>query len=76
MTPWTVAIQASLFMEFSRQEFWSRLQFSPPGAIDKMPQYIGEISHVILHDVTQYISGETKIITDIFKERRENIVGS
>ena len=29
--PWTVAHQAPLFMEFSRQEYWSGLPFSPPG---------------------------------------------
>ena len=29
-TPWTVALQASLSMEFSRQEYWSGL-FPPPG---------------------------------------------
>ena len=28
--PWTVAHQAPLFMEFSRQEYWSGLPFSPP----------------------------------------------
>ena len=26
-TPWTVALQAPLSMEFSRQEYWSRLPF-------------------------------------------------
>ena len=26
-TPWTVACQALLFMEFSRQEYWSSLPF-------------------------------------------------
>ena len=26
-TPWTVALQAPLFMEFSRQEYWSGLPF-------------------------------------------------
>ena len=31
MTPWTVALQALLSMEFSRQEYWSRLPFSSPG---------------------------------------------
>ena len=32
LTPfWTVAHQAPLSMEFSRQEYWSRLTFSPPG---------------------------------------------
>ena len=29
--PWTVAHQAPLSMEFSRQEYWSGLPFSPPG---------------------------------------------
>ena len=29
--PWTVACQASLSMEFSRQEYWSELSFPPPG---------------------------------------------
>ena len=31
VTPWTVAHQASLSMEFSRQERWSGLRFPPPG---------------------------------------------
>ena len=29
-TPWTVACQAPLSMEFSRQEYWSGLPFSSP----------------------------------------------
>ena len=33
VTPWTVALQALLFMGFSRQEYWSGLPFSPPGAL-------------------------------------------
>ena len=28
--PWSVAYQAPLFMEFSRQEYWSGLPFPPP----------------------------------------------
>ena len=31
VTPWTVACQAPLSMEFSRQEYWSRLPFPPSG---------------------------------------------
>ena len=31
MTPWTVAHQALLFMEFSRREYWSGLPFPSPG---------------------------------------------
>ena len=30
-TPWTVACQAPLSMEFSRQEYWNRLTFLTPG---------------------------------------------
>ena len=30
-TPWTVACQAPLSMEFSRQEFWNGLPFPAPG---------------------------------------------
>ena len=30
-TPWTVAHQASLSMDFSRQEYWSGLSFLSPG---------------------------------------------
>ena len=31
LTPWTVAHQAPLSMEFSRQEYWSGLTCPPPG---------------------------------------------
>ena len=31
VTPWTVAHPAPLSMEFSRQEYWSRLPFPPAG---------------------------------------------
>ena len=31
VTPWTVACQASLSMEFSRQEYWSGLPFPSLG---------------------------------------------
>ena len=31
VTPWTVARQAPLSMGFSRQEYWSGLQFPSPG---------------------------------------------
>ena len=31
VAPWTVACQAPLSMEFSRQEPWSGLPFPPPG---------------------------------------------
>ena len=30
-TPWTVACQAPLSLEFSKQEYWSELPFPSPG---------------------------------------------
>ena len=33
VTPWTVAHQAPLSMEFPRQGYWSGLPFPPPGAL-------------------------------------------
>ena len=33
--PWTVAHQALLFIEFSRQEYWSKLPFPIPGDLPK-----------------------------------------
>ena len=31
MTPWTIAYEAPLSMEFSRQEYWTGLPFPTPG---------------------------------------------
>ena len=31
VTPWTAAHQASLFMGFSRQEYWNGMPCPPPG---------------------------------------------
>ena len=36
-TLWTVAHQASLSMEFSRQNLWSGLSFPPPGIEPESP---------------------------------------
>ena len=33
VTPWTVAHQAPLSMEFSRQEYWSGLSFPSPDSL-------------------------------------------
>ena len=35
--PWTVAHQAPLSMEFSRQEYWSGLPFPSPGIKPESP---------------------------------------
>ena len=36
MTQWTVAFQAPLSMGFSRQEYWSRLLYSPTGNLPNL----------------------------------------
>ena len=36
MTSWTVACQAPLSKEFSRQEYWSGLSFLSPGELPKL----------------------------------------
>ena len=36
VTPWTVAHQAHLSMEFSRQEYWSGLACPPPGDLPNL----------------------------------------
>ena len=36
VTPWTVACQAPLSIEFSRQEYWSRLPFPSPGDLPNL----------------------------------------
>ena len=33
VTLWTIAHQATLSIDFSRQEYWSRLPFPPPGEL-------------------------------------------
>ena len=35
VTPWTVAHQAPLSMDFSRQEYWSELPFPSPDYVGK-----------------------------------------
>ena len=40
-TPWTVACQAALYMEFSRQEYWSGLQCPPSGDLPNPEIYLG-----------------------------------
>ena len=36
VTPWTVAHQAPLSMEFPRQEYWSGLPFPSPGDLSNL----------------------------------------
>ena len=46
-TPWTVAHQSSLSVEFSLQEYWSGLPFSIPG--DLLTQGLNPHLLILLH---------------------------
>ena len=48
MTPWTVASQVPLSMDFSRQEYWNRLPFPSPG--DLPDPGIKPVSPALLED--------------------------
>ena len=57
VTPWTVARQAPLSMEFSRQEYWSGLPFPspenlPPATLDVIWRSV-QFSHSVVSDSLQ-----------------------
>ena len=48
VTPWTVARQAALSMEFSRQEYWSGLPFPPSGDLpDPRIEPVSPVFHAL-----------------------------
>ena len=61
--PWTVAPQAPLSMEFSRQEYWSGFPFPSPGYL--LDPGIKAVSPVLGGKFfTNEPPGRTRIITD------------
>ena len=64
--PWTVAYQAPLFMEFSRQEYWIGLPFPTPG---DLPDAVIEMMSLATPELTGKFfttvpPGNPKIIAD------------
>ena len=54
VTPWTVARQAPLSMEFSRQEYWSGLLFPSPGdlldpGIESWSLHCKQVLYILSH---------------------------
>ena len=52
VTPWTVAHQAPLSMDFSRQEYWSGLPCPPPGDLPDpgiKPLSLSQIDRQVLY---------------------------
>ena len=48
---WTVAHQAPLSMEFSRQEYWSGLPFPPPGGLPNRRVELGRLFYLLHRQV-------------------------
>ena len=48
-TPWTVACQAPLSIEFSRQEYWSGLPFPSPGDLPHPGIEPGALRQTLYH---------------------------
>ena len=62
-TPWIVAHQASLSMEFPRQEYWRRLSLSSPGAlpepgIEPVSPVLETLDWILYHRATREARGE------------------
>ena len=58
MTPWTVACQASLSMEFSRQVYWSGFPFpSPRGLLDLGLMHCRQILYHLSHKGSPVFGG-------------------
>ena len=64
LQPWTVAGQVSLFMRFSRQEYWGGLPCPPPGDFPDLD--IEPISCTVGGFLTVEPPGKTKLWTHIF----------
>ena len=72
-TPWIIALQAPLFMEFSRQECWSVLPFPPlvdhphPGIKPESPALAGGFFFFFLITVPPLVKGRgIKAVTVLF----------
>ena len=64
MTPWTVAHQAPLYMEFSRQEYWGRLPFPSPGEFSQLKDGT-QVSHIAGRCFTTWTNREALSWTGI-----------
>ena len=69
--PWTLACQALLFKEFSRQEYWSGLPFPTPGdlpdpGIESVSLVFPALTGMILHRENPKDSTQ-KLLKLIFK---------
>ena len=74
VTPWTVAHQASLFMGFSRQEYWSGFPFPSPTKWYTSPYWVGIC--IISPILKKIISWKKVIIGFLWEKRRREWEGT
>ena len=74
MTPWTVACQAPLSMEFSRQEYWSGLPFPAPRDLPE-PEIKPRVSHIAGRFFTVWAVSAFIICTHTYKYRESDMTG-
>jgi len=75
--PWTVGLQVPLFMEFTRQEYWSGLPFPSPGDLPN-PGIEPRSPAFQAHSLPSEIPGKPKNMTEPqFRRgrRRKQITG-
>ena len=65
MTPWTVTYQAPLSVGFSRQEYWSGLQFPSPG--DLPDPGIESASSALALQILYHWATQEALVSDITK---------
>ena len=70
-TPWTVARQAPLSMEFSRQEYWSGLPFPSPGDLPNPGLNSGLLHRRILYRLTY--QGTALDLNNTFVKTNDNL---
>ena len=74
MTPWTVAHQAPLSMQFPRQEYWSGLPFPSPGDLPNPDTYFN--LHAEAYTKLQNSKlVSLKILLQKANEKCENVLG-
>ena len=75
-TPWTIACQAPLSMEFSRQEYWSAFLFPSPGHLLD-PGLNSGLLHCrqTIYHLSQYTSANVKLQSPALGRDPHNRVG-
>ena len=70
--PWTVACQAPLYMEFSRQEYWSRVPFPSPGDLPNPRIELESLVPPALQEIVYHCTTWKGLLTERKKTKLQN----